>query len=101
MFSIFDRTDRLIQKTIYNQFKDCTVITIAHRLHTVMDSDRVLVMDAGRAVEFGEPHDLLSIPNGYFRKLVDKTGIKWTRVNSNFFKKNAISEERQSSPLQF
>lgn len=68
------RTDALIQRTIRQAFKDCTVLTIAHRLNTVMDSDKVLVMDGGQAVEFGHPHDLLQDPTGYFSKMVEQTG---------------------------
>jgi ABC-type multidrug transport system fused ATPase/permease subunit len=44
------RTDELIQATIRRRFVDCTVLTIAHRLHTIIDSNRVLVMDAGSVV---------------------------------------------------
>ncbi|XP_046823149.1 probable multidrug resistance-associated protein lethal(2)03659 isoform X2 [Vespa crabro] len=68
------RTDELIQKTIRKKFENCTVLTIAHRLHTVMDSDRILVMDAGHAVEFDHPHILLQNNKGYLYSMVQETG---------------------------
>lgn len=68
------QTDVLIQKTIRTKFKNCTVLTVAHRLHTVMDSDRILVMDAGYAKEFNIPYILLEQPNSYLRDMVEATG---------------------------
>ncbi|KAL2743664.1 putative multidrug resistance-associated protein lethal(2)03659 isoform X1 [Vespula maculifrons] len=68
------RTDELIQKTIRRKFENCTVLTIAHRLNTVMDSDRILVMDAGHAVEFDHPHILLQNSKGYLYNMVQETG---------------------------
>ncbi|KAL9693210.1 hypothetical protein quinque_012495 [Culex quinquefasciatus] len=77
--SVDPETDRLIQRTIREQFPNCTIVTIAHRLHTVMDSDRILVMDAGRLVEFDSPANLLQRhpdrPDGYFRRLFDESGM--------------------------
>jgi ATP-binding cassette subfamily C (CFTR/MRP) protein 4 len=66
------KTDELIQRTIKKRFEGSTVLTIAHRLNTVMDSDKILVMDAGRVVEFGEPQQLLHNANGIFYSLVTR-----------------------------
>ncbi|VDL90548.1 unnamed protein product [Schistocephalus solidus] len=52
-------TDAVIQETIKTKFIDKTILTIAHRLHTIIDSDEVIVMDAGRVVEQGSPYGLL------------------------------------------
>ncbi|EFA04472.2 putative multidrug resistance-associated protein lethal(2)03659-like Protein [Tribolium castaneum] len=71
-----DKTDALIQKMIRKRFKSCTVITVAHRLHTVMDSDRIIVMDDGRVVEFDHPYNLLQRPDTTFYKMVLETGLE-------------------------
>ncbi|KAL1513345.1 hypothetical protein ABEB36_002766 [Hypothenemus hampei] len=68
------QTDALIQHTIRRKFEDCTVLTIAHRLHTVMDSDKVLVMDAGTVKEFDHPFILLQYHNGLLYNMVQQTG---------------------------
>lgn len=70
------QTDGLIQTTIRTKFANCTILTIAHRLHTVMDCDKVLVMDAGRLVEYGEPYELLNELSGNktFYSMVKQTG---------------------------
>ncbi|KAJ8935675.1 hypothetical protein NQ314_012696 [Rhamnusium bicolor] len=86
------QTDSLIQKTIRQNFKTCTVLTIAHRLNTIMDSDRVLVMDAGQAVEFDHPYELLQQPNGYFTRMVKQTG---SNMEANLRKVAQIDYEKK------
>lgn len=81
-------TDKFLQKTIREKFADCTVLTIAHRLNTVMDSDRVLVVDDGNAVEFDHAHRLLENPDGFLRKLVDETGFTQSRYLKQMAKQN-------------
>ena len=63
------KTDRLIQGVIRHKFKDSTVLTIAHRLNTIMDYDKVLVLDGGRVVEFDNP-DVLIRNGGLFAEMV-------------------------------
>ncbi|ULT79398.1 hypothetical protein L3Y34_010197 [Caenorhabditis briggsae] len=68
-------TDSLLQKTIREQFKECTVLTIAHRLNTVMDSDRLLVLDKGRVAEFDTPKRLLANPDGIFYSMAKDANV--------------------------
>jgi ABC-type multidrug transport system fused ATPase/permease subunit len=71
--SIDGETDAFIQEMLRTRFVDTTLITVAHRLNTIMDYDLILVMDSGRAVEFGSPTQLLE-KNGLFTELVNATG---------------------------
>lgn len=68
------QSDAMIQRMIRTHFANRTVLTIAHRLITIMDSDRVLVLDAGRIVEFDSPKNLLLKEGGAFHAMVQKTG---------------------------
>ncbi|MBZ3874542.1 Canalicular multispecific organic anion transporter 1 [Sciurus carolinensis] len=75
-------TDQLIQTTIRNEFFQCTVITIAHRLHTIIDSNKIMVLDDGRIVEYGSPEELLE-NHGPFYSMAKEAGIE--NVNSTAF----------------
>ncbi|PIL23137.1 ATP-binding cassette transporter [Ganoderma sinense ZZ0214-1] len=67
-------TDELIGKTIRQEFASSTILTIAHRLRTVIDYDRVIVLDQGKIVEFDTPAALLSNPSSMFHALCKATG---------------------------
>ncbi|KAK7057035.1 Multidrug resistance-associated protein 6 [Halocaridina rubra] len=73
--SVDVETDNLIQATIRWQFKDSTVLIIAHRLNTVMDCDRVMVLDQGQIIEFDSPTSLLTRKDSVFFGLVSDVGI--------------------------
>ena len=68
-------TDDLIQLAIRKEFRDSTVLTIAHRLHTIMDSDKIVVLDKGKVVEVDSPMLLLKNHNSIFRSMVIDAGI--------------------------
>ncbi|XP_051154778.1 probable multidrug resistance-associated protein lethal(2)03659 [Leptopilina boulardi] len=67
-------TDFLIQSTIRRRFENCTVLIIAHRLNTIMDCDRIMVLDAGKIVEFDSPSILMGNEDGLFFDMVQQTG---------------------------
>ncbi|XP_014250122.1 multidrug resistance-associated protein 1 isoform X2 [Cimex lectularius] len=68
-------TDDLIQRTIRTEFSSCTVLTIAHRLNTIMDSDRVLVLDKGCIAEFEKPEVLLKNKTSIFYGMAKDAGL--------------------------
>ncbi|KAL7753161.1 hypothetical protein RI367_001615 [Sorochytrium milnesiophthora] len=63
------KTDAIVQDVIRREFKDCTVLTIAHRIATIMDSDRILVLDQGQVAEFDAPSVLLAQKRSHFSQL--------------------------------
>jgi ATP-binding cassette, subfamily C (CFTR/MRP), member 1 len=71
-------TDSLIQQTIRQEFKNTTVLTIAHRIHTIMDYDKILVLDQGRVAEFDKPDVLLANTKSIFHSMTSQSGTAKT-----------------------
>jgi ABC-type multidrug transport system fused ATPase/permease subunit len=67
-------TDTLIQRSIREEFANTTLLVVAHRLSTVADFDRILVMRDGKAEEYGSPRDLLEKEGGTFKDMVAHSG---------------------------
>ena len=74
--SVDAKTDALMQRILRTAFADRTIIAIAHRLDTILDFDRVVVMDAGNIVEVGQPSRLMETQGSLFRGLVESQGLK-------------------------
>ncbi|KEP50340.1 multidrug resistance-associated ABC transporter [Rhizoctonia solani 123E] len=72
--SVDFETDAKIQTTIREEFNQSILLTIAHRLRTIIDNDRILVLNAGRVVEFDTPANLLKKPDGIFHEMCKKSG---------------------------
>ena len=89
-------TDNFIQSTIRQKFKDCTVITIAHRLATIIDSDKIIVMGEGEVVECDHPFMLLASEDtdseitvdGHFARMVKANGDSAEKDLFEIAKKN-------------
>ncbi|CAF1054589.1 unnamed protein product [Didymodactylos carnosus] len=71
--NVDNATDELIQRSIREKFKDCTVLTIAHRLRTVIDNDQIMVLSNGELIEYDSPYTLLDNPLSYLTDLVKQT----------------------------
>ncbi|KAJ3786105.1 hypothetical protein GGU10DRAFT_291027 [Lentinula aff. detonsa] len=71
------KTDAIIQSSLRHELKgDVTLITVAHRLQTIMDADKIMVLDAGRIVEYDSPKELLKKKSGHLKALVDESADK-------------------------
>ncbi|CAF4018606.1 unnamed protein product [Rotaria sordida] len=104
-------TDELIQQAIREKFKECTVLTVAHRLRTVIDSDRILVLGNGELLEFDSPKVLLSNSTSHFSLLVEQTGVaeaeylrmlanlKSTRGNHHNLDQEPLPDSKETDPL--
>ncbi|CAL4094228.1 unnamed protein product, partial [Meganyctiphanes norvegica] len=90
-------TDSLIQQTIRIKFRSCTVLTIAHRLNTIMDSDKVMVLDMGKMMEFDEPHILLMEDDTMFSKLVEQTGSESSKQLHKLAKEAYLSRREDTA----
>lgn len=84
--NVDNETDALIQKTIRSQFCGSTIITIAHRLNTVLDYDRIMVLDAGKIVEFDTVENLLNLSNGVFKSMLNSVDITAVKQQSYILK---------------
>ncbi|KAJ3271363.1 hypothetical protein HDV01_006868 [Terramyces sp. JEL0728] len=90
--SVDEESNTLIQKAIFDNFKNTTVISIAHRINTIAEFDRVLVLDGGELAEFDCPHNLLSNPNSIFSELVEASGKANSQLIRELAKKHYDSE---------
>jgi len=94
--SVDNETDAMLQELIRKQFKEKTVITIAHRLETIMDSDRVMVLDQGNLVEMDAPLKLLDNEDGIFSGLVNAGNVQHLRAIANVGYSQASKSGRSS-----
>jgi ATP-binding cassette subfamily C (CFTR/MRP) protein 1 len=96
--SIDELTDHLIQKMIKTEFKETTVITIAHRLNTIIQYDKILVLDQGNIAEFEDPVNLLE-SGGYFSNLIKENGPDF-ESKMKYLARNKNIDADQLSPIK-
>jgi ABC-type multidrug transport system fused ATPase/permease subunit len=64
-------SDRKVQEVVRSVFSDATVLTVAHRLHTIMDSEMIVVLDGGGVAESGTPQELAHRPGGHLSQMLE------------------------------
>jgi len=92
-------TDARIQKVLRSEFKECTVLTIAHRIQTILDYDMIMALEKGRLAEFGKPKDLLKDPKSYFSELLTEEQ-KEERKRNDEKEEAGAHEEKKSIAIQ-
>ncbi|GMN63550.1 hypothetical protein TIFTF001_032620 [Ficus carica] len=100
--SVDTATDNLIQQTLRQHFSDCTVITIAHRITSVLDSDMVLLLSHGLIEEYDSPARLLENKSSSFAQLVAEytsEEARWLSMNSNLAAKDSVGHSAPSLRL--
>lgn len=75
--AIDPETDRLIQLSIRENFRNCTILTIAHRINTIMDYTKILVLEAGEIFEYDTPQNLLNKKNSRFAELAKQGDVSF------------------------
>lgn len=90
-------TDASVQSTIRENFRHATVITVAHRLHTIMNSDMIMVFEKGELVEFDKPLTLLNDPSSLFSKMAAQSGAENFEFLRNAAETFAMDDRRRSS----
>ncbi|CAL5345396.1 unnamed protein product [Camellia sinensis] len=94
------RTDSLIQRTIREEFRSCTMLIIAHRLNTIIDSDQILVLDAGQVMEYDAPEKLLLNEASGFSKMIQSTGAANAQYLRNL-QRRLVASSHWAAALQF
>lgn len=74
--NVDNETDRFIQQSVRTLFNDCTVLIIAHRLRTIINSDKIIVLDKGTCAEFDSPTNLAKKPESLFAQMIENTGLE-------------------------
>ena len=91
--NVDSRTDKLLQEAVAKSFRDATIIAVAHRLDTVIDYDKILVLGAGAVLEYGSPHELIEKVNGAFASMVNDTGSAMKRELTSRAKMSSVKGE--------
>ena len=90
--NVDNETDRLIQETVKTKFQGCTLLIIAHRLRTVIDSDKILVVDKGMCKEFGTSADLFNNEESMLRNILYHTGAEESQYLIDQIRKKSRKE---------